>query len=283
MNVDTSQIKAHIVFSGCGGMYSYKLGIASVIQENYDLSNVIVSCVSAGCFPGLALMLNLNILEYFDIWNIEFLKEVNSYLFGSIGVFNNIAKKWTLKFLNRDKDIYKKAISRFFCSITTCNFFNKPHLENMLISNWKSNEDLVDGVMSSSFIPLFDIGKLTSSYRNKSCIDGTITNNEPNPYPELDIPKLVISYDMFNPAMKKSWYLVWVWSSPKWSRYLFELGRKDTLENLDKLDKIKFLKKNQPTQIKQLFSKKIKPKNNSRFYLLYIIIIIIINININII
>ena len=241
MNVDKTQIKAHLIFSGCGGMYSYNLGIASIIQENYDLSNVVISSASAGCFPALALILNINILEYFDIWNIPFLEEVNSYLFGSIGVFNKIAKKWTLKFLNREENIYKKAISRLFCSITTCNFLQKPYLENMLISDWKNNEDLVDGVMSSAFIPLFDIGKLTSSYRNKRCIDGSITNNEPNPYPELDIPQLVISYDMFNPTMKKTWYLVWCWSSPKWSRYLFELGRKDTLDNLDKLDKIKFL------------------------------------------
>ena len=108
----------------------------------------------------------------------------------------------------------------------------------MLISDWKSNEDLVDGIMSSAFVPCFDIGKLTNLYRNKRCIDGSITNNNPIPYPELDIPKLVISYDMWRPTMSKSWYLVWCWSSPKWSKYLFELGRKDTLDNMQKIDTI---------------------------------------------
>ena len=38
--------------------------------------------------------------------------------------------------------------------------------------------------------------------------------------------------------MSKSWYLVWCWSSPKWSKYLFELGRKDTLDNMQKIDTI---------------------------------------------
>ena len=240
IDIDKSKFKAHLIFSGCGGMYSYNLGIASVIQENYDLSNVVISSASAGCFPAMALVLNINILEYFDIWNIKFLEEVNTHLFGAIGVWNKIAKKWILKFLNEDENIYKKAKSRLFCSITTCNYFTKPHLENMVISDWKSNEDLIDGMMSSAFIPFFDIGKLTNSYRNKKCIDGSITNNEPNPYPELNIPKLVISYDMFNPNMKKSWYLVWCWSSPKWSRYLFELGRKDALDNIEKFKFLSF-------------------------------------------
>lgn len=238
IDIDKSKFTAHLIFSGCGGMYSYNLGIASVIQENYDLSNVVISSASAGCYPAMALVLNLNILEYFELWNIPFLKEVNSHLFGAIGVFNKIAKKWTLKFLNKDENIYKKAISRLFCSITTCNILQKPYLENMLISDWSSNEDLIDGIMSSAFIPLLDIGKLTNIYRNKRCIDGSITNNEPNPYPDLDLPKLVISYDMWNSTIKKSWYLVWCWSSPSWSRYLFELGRKDTLENMKKLDNI---------------------------------------------
>ena len=139
MSSDTFQIKAQLIFSGCGGMYSYNLGIASVIQEHYDLSNVVISSASAGCFPAMALMLNFNILEYFDIWNIAFLEEVNTHLFGAIGIWNKIVKKWTLKFLNKDENIYKKAISRLFCSITTCNFLQKPYIENMLISDYPLN------------------------------------------------------------------------------------------------------------------------------------------------
>ena len=238
MSNNTSQIKAQLIFNGCGGMYSYNLGVASVIQDNYDLSNVIISSASGGCFPAMALILEFNILQYFDTWNIPLLEEVNSHLFGAIGIWNRIVKKWTLKFLNKDKNIYKKAISKLFCSITTCNILKKPYIENILISDWKSNEDLIDGMISSAFVPFFDMGKLTNLYRNKRCIDGSITNNNPIPYPELDIPKLVISYDMWRPEMDKSWYLVWCWSSPKWSRYLFELGRKDTLDNIEKIDTI---------------------------------------------
>jgi hypothetical protein len=134
-------------------MYSYNLGVASVIQDNYDLSNVIISSASGGCFPAMALILEFNILQYFDTWNIPLLEEVNSHLFGAIGIWNRIVKKWTLKFLNKDKNIYKKAISKLFCSITTCNILKKPYIENILISDWKSNEDLIDGMISSAFVP----------------------------------------------------------------------------------------------------------------------------------
>ena len=237
MNNNNNNIKAQLIFSGCGGMYSYNLGIASIIQEHFDLSNVAISSVSAGCFPALLLALDLNIIDLFYTWNIPFLQEVNSHIFGSLGVWNKIVKKWTLKKLNEDINIYKKAISHLFCSITTVNIMNKPYLENIIISDWKNNEDLIDGIMSSAFVPFFDIGKLTNSYRNKRCIDGSIINNNPIPYPDFDIPKLVISYDMWRP-IKKSWYLVWCWSSPEWSRTLFEIGRKDTLNNIHKLENI---------------------------------------------
>jgi hypothetical protein len=234
-----NKIKAKIVFSGCGGMYHYISGIASVIQEQFDLTDVIITSASAGCFPAVLLALNINIIEAFNNWNIPFLKEVNSYLLGSLGIWNSIVKKWTIKYLNDDKDYYKKAINKLFCSITTVNFSltKKPIFENILVSDWKSNEDLVDGIMSSAFVPLFDIGKLTNSYRNKKCIDGSLTNNQPDPYPESDVPTIVITYDMYK-THNKSWYLVWCWSSPKWSTELFEMGRRDTLNNLSKFENI---------------------------------------------
>jgi hypothetical protein len=33
--------KKQVIFGGCGGLYNYFLGIASVLQEKYDLSNII--------------------------------------------------------------------------------------------------------------------------------------------------------------------------------------------------------------------------------------------------
>lgn len=245
MSLDKSQIKAQLVFSGCGGLYNYELGIASIIQEKYDLSNVVISSSSAGGFPALLITLEMNIMDLFENWNIPFLKDVNTYFFGAIGIWNNIVRKWTLPKLQ--KDAYIKAKNRLFCSLTEVSFTNKPHFTNHIITDWKSNEDLFDGIMASAFIPIFDIGKLTDIYRDKRYIDGGITNNNPIPYPELNlelelqVPTLIISSRMWKPINDgwfNSWYMFWCWSDESWARKYFEMGRKDTLDNLDKLDKI---------------------------------------------
>ena len=49
------QKKIYIHFGGCGGSYSYLLGLATYLQQNYDLSDVIF-------FNNLKLLYNCLIL-----------------------------------------------------------------------------------------------------------------------------------------------------------------------------------------------------------------------------
>lgn len=229
--------KVQLTFAGCGGMYNYSLGVASVIQSNFLIDNVIISGSSAGCFPAMLLALGLNIDYLFESWNIPFLQEVNSKWTGAFTNWNYLIRKWTIQQLPYDS--YKKINGIFYVSHSNVKFSGcSYHLSNNLVSDWKSNQDLLDGVMASAFIPLFDFGKLTAVFREKRVIDGSVTNSYPLPLGEK-VPSLVIKRDMWRPN-KKSW--LWCWTDEQWARQLFKWGKKDALENLAQLGTILTLK-----------------------------------------
>jgi hypothetical protein len=214
-----------LVFGGCGGMYHYMGGIASVIQENFQLGpETIISGSSAGCFPGMLLALGMNIDEMFETWNIPFLQEVNTYRFGALGHWNNAVRRWTRTKL--PENAYQQLSGRFHISLTSV-----PDLKNHIIGDWNSNEDLIEGVMTSSFIPVFDLGKLTSSFRGKSYVDGSLTNSFPLPLGN-DVPSCIIKRDMWRPN-NISW--LWCWTDEEWARKLFTWGKEDASDHLEEI------------------------------------------------
>ena len=215
---------AQLTFGGCGGMYNYSLGIASVIQKNFDLCDVAISGASAGCFPAFLLALGMDVDELFESWNIPFLNEVNKNYFGALCKWNNTVRRCTLpKF---PVDAYIRAHSRLFCSLTSF-----PDFKNHLISDWKSNEDLLDGIMASAFVPLFDVCKISACFRGHRFIDGSLSNSYPLPH-SLDIPSFIIRRDMWR-SNKASW--LWCWSDEEWARKLFEWGQTDAYEHLEEI------------------------------------------------
>ena len=84
--------KKQVIFGGCGGLYNYFLGIASVLQEKYDLSNIIFGGSQAGCFPAILLSNNINVNNFFTEIHNNFLDEVNQYKFGALGIWNHIVR-----------------------------------------------------------------------------------------------------------------------------------------------------------------------------------------------
>ena len=62
MNDDNEQhLKMEIIFSGSGGAYGYYMGICEVLQTNFDLSEVLFSSVSGGCYSPVFLLSQKNI------------------------------------------------------------------------------------------------------------------------------------------------------------------------------------------------------------------------------
>ena len=54
-----------VIFSHSGSMFAYYLGIAEVLQK-YDLSDVVFSGTSGGCFPCILLNCERDIRDFFN-------------------------------------------------------------------------------------------------------------------------------------------------------------------------------------------------------------------------
>ncbi len=165
--VDTK--KVHIHFGGCGGSYSYLLGVGSYLQQNYDLSNVVFSGISGGNIIALLLILEMDIDDAFRHINIPFLLRLQSYKMKSFYNFIPEFKKELLNIINVDKNNYLKACGRLYVNITRVFPF-----KNEIISNFTSNEDLIDCILASSHIPVYS-NTLFYTFRNSYYLDGYLS------------------------------------------------------------------------------------------------------------
>jgi hypothetical protein len=83
------------------------------------------------------------------------------------------------------EDAYKRCSGRLFISITVFNSYGM--LENMIVSQFDSNDDLYNACCASSTIPFISerVGDWGSGkwglrrYRGRLCVDGGLTNNCP--------------------------------------------------------------------------------------------------------
>jgi len=203
-------------------MYSYELGVAAVIQRDFDLSGVAISGASAGCFPALLTALDLDIEEHQVSWNLAFLEEVNRNRFGALAKWNSTVRRWTASMLPEEG--WVTANSRLHVSLTRV-----PSWRNLIVSDWTSNADLLDGVMASAFVPLFDAGRLVARFRGQRYVDGSLTDSWPLPHGS-DVPSLVIKRDMWRPN-QASW--LWCWSDPAWAGQLYNWGVDDAEDHLE--------------------------------------------------
>lgn len=218
--------RVQLSFGGCGGMYNYFLGIASVLQERFHMDNVVFSGSSAGCFPALLLAMNMDIKKQYETMHRDILAEAQTK---SLRNWIPIVGKHTL--LNLPEDAHVQASGRLFCSLTEL-----PWLTNHLIGEYHDNQDLVDCILASGYVGFY-APSLTKPYRGKKFIDGSVSNNSPRPYPNE--PSKVIQlwhYRWFNPLS------VAISTDVNWTQQLFENGRHDALVNLDDFSSILTLK-----------------------------------------
>jgi hypothetical protein len=223
----------HIRVEGAGGHYSYLLGIASILQEYFDLDNVIYSAYSAGCIPAMLLCLQYNIAEEFEKLNIPMLCELQSSSLKCFFNFIPTLKRYLLNRLNSNPEIYQKANHRLHCNLT-----HAPSLENHLYYNFKSNEDLIDCCMASGHIPIYN-KSLFYTFRDKYYIDGGFNKNHLN----------LVNYRTLTIATN-SWRnldgnFLFISSCENYAKQLYELGRLDALNHIDYYKKFLKLKKTQ--------------------------------------
>ena len=151
------KFKAHIHFSGCGGLYNYFAGIADIIQKNYIIDyTILFSGASGGCIIAGLLLLNINIKDYFFYnYNKNLLHETNKNLFGALFCFIDKFNKYNNLFLNDlGKDTYKKFNNNYLIFLNEYNTETKKY-ENRTIKEWNNNNDLSECICTSCHIKYF--------------------------------------------------------------------------------------------------------------------------------
>jgi len=208
-----------IVFGGCAGMYHYFLGVASVLQDKFDLSNVVYGCVSGGSFPALALVLGLPVKELHETWNKEILRDLSESSLKAFTRLNGIVFEKSKKYIPSDS--HKRAKDKLFISLTEF-----PSLNNHIVHSWQNIDSLLDCIQASCFIPLFD-KRFWTIFDKIKYVDGGLSNNKPIPYP--DLPYIYITTNKWR-EVPLHWY--WCYTSEIWSDQLFNWGVEDTIKNL---------------------------------------------------
>ena len=213
-----------IVFNGGGGKYNYSLGVLSVLQKNFDLRNCIFSGASSGSFIALLACIDYDADDFFEKWNLKLLNELNDYKLGPILNWNPKIREFCKEFLN--DDILNKINDKLYIQLTCV-----PYLNGTMISHWQNTNEITDTLIATSFIPIFDYGCLTAKYNGKRYIDGGISNN--SPIPEVNYSKkLVIDPNKWRKLPKNSFWTLYGSEHPT---NLFEMGKKDALDNLEEI------------------------------------------------
>ncbi|KAI9908364.1 hypothetical protein PsorP6_003082 [Peronosclerospora sorghi] len=208
-------------------MYNYFLGVASVLQEEYDLQDVIFSGVSAGCFPALVLAREMDVKDFFFKHNVPLIEHAAKSSYAGLGKWIPMVKHNLLKVI--PSNAYQQVDKKLFFSVTEV-----PAFCNRLLTTWTSNEELVDCMLCSAHVPLYTTS-LVASYRGKRFIDGGTSNN--NPEPRLHAPHMVFQ------VWKWRWvapYWVFVTTNAEWAVKMFRMGRADAATHLHEVDAVFF-------------------------------------------
>lgn len=210
-----------IIFSYCGGMFPYYLGIASVLQNKYDLSDVVYSATSGGSFAPLLLNSKRDIADSFQ----KILNFIESN--------NNSWEKIIYEFLEEElteEDVLLNN-DKINIKLTRVNDFFLP--EKVLVKRWDNKQDLAKCISASCFVPLLCGNKFYSEYRGNKIIDGFFAST--STIPVTDHPNIIFRIDkwrMLNPAnMIPS-------NDTSWLKSIFELGKFDAEQHSDEIENL---------------------------------------------
>lgn len=221
-----------IVFCGCGGLYHYYIGIASVLQKIVNKNhNIIFGGISGGCIPSLFLVLGIDLDELYIKVNLPMLSEIGKHSLGALFNYNLYAKKWLLSHL--PMEAYKQLEGRYRVSVTKVDGYFTT--KNEIIESFTSNEDLVDCIICSAYIPFFD-RSVYKQYRNGYYVDGCLSDWDGKNFVKDNVETFYIHRNKWR-QMKTSW--LWCYTDEKWADTLYNWGIYDAYAHLDEL--IEFL------------------------------------------
>jgi hypothetical protein len=150
-------------FSGAGWLTPYHLGVISGLKE-FDLisSQSIVSGSSGGAIAAALISTNVNELDAL----VAFKQSV--HLSKPMDNIDSNLRKMLHQMLPDDADL----LCTNTCHITVTKLSSMKEKSPSIISEFSSNEDLIDCIATSCFIPLYCAPKLYTIFRQEKHIDG---------------------------------------------------------------------------------------------------------------
>jgi hypothetical protein len=154
-----------ISFSGGGFNVYYHFGIVDTLQQN-DIEVKKAYGTSLGGLVAACLICKVKIApiwEYHWKW-----RETHNTLTECSGhIKEHITNIFNI-FFNKNDEIYKLANNRLFLNKTKLPFFT-----HTIISTYSSNQDLLDNIIQTQYIPYWT----SNTFSHNMCIDGGIHNN----------------------------------------------------------------------------------------------------------
>lgn len=229
--------KVHIFMGGSGGYYSYYLGIASVLQEHFDLSNVVFTGVSGGTMVNLFLALEMNIHEVFKDWNVPLLNKVGEYKFGALFNWNKTALEHFKRMV--PDDAHETIKGRYY--VFTTEFYYTKKWKCRMIGDWDNNDELGEAILASCQVPVLLGGNITTEYKGQRFIDGYFSYEPELNEHDSNMPSIKIYANSWRPY-KTTW--LWCWTSVEWHQKIFDWGREDANNNMKYFKEFLMPKKN---------------------------------------
>ncbi|XP_031422408.1 patatin-like phospholipase domain-containing protein 2 [Clupea harengus] len=165
-----------ISFSGSGFLSTYQLGVSQCFFDNAPWiigkkSKVYGS--SAGALVAAAVVCGASMGGVRDDV-IEFAKLVREHSFGPFHPAVNVFK-WMENIMRRrlPLDAHERCNGRLCISMTRV-----PDGNNVIMSEFKTHEDLIQALLCSCFIPMY-CGVIPPSYKGVHYVDGGLTNIQP--------------------------------------------------------------------------------------------------------
>ena len=206
-----------IIFSHSGGMFPYYLGIAEVLKE-YDLSDVVFSGTSGGCFAPIVLNSGRDPREIFG-------KIINHIK--SNGSWESVIKD----FLNNEftEEELLRNNNKLSVKLTKLNNFLLP--EKVNVDSWNSKYDFIECIGAACYVPILCGNKFYCEYRNNKTVDGFFAGTS-----ELHVTSnqtLLFSTTKWRP-FTPHWLLPC--TDTDWLKNIYELGYRDAMANIQEIE-----------------------------------------------
>jgi hypothetical protein len=166
----------YIAFSISAGCYFYQLGIAYYLQQHFNLENIKFSGASGGSWPAVLLAAGEDIKQAFE-YVITYAPEcsrnrpiLGAYMVYDRGIAIVFRKLW------ENVNLPALVNGKLALSVTRLAWDSVPYLKDEIVTDFYSNQDILECVIASALIPWALNGKPYVIYRNWICADGGITN-----------------------------------------------------------------------------------------------------------